>query len=80
MNDDDDDDDDGSVNNNEDDEVQVIKPTKTPVNGATLMAYTMFNDGHGDEIYRLSSRIGALLQKKWSTRARQQSIEQYFKS
>ena len=52
MNDDGDDDDDCSGDNNKDDEVQVIKPTKTSVNGAldTLMTYTMFDGKHGDEI------------------------------
>ena len=40
----------------------------------------MFDDEHGEEICRLTFRIGALLEKGLSTRARQQSIEQYFKS
>ena len=82
MNDDGDDDENCSGNNNEDDKVQVIKPTKTSVNGAmyTLMIYTMFDDEHGDEICRLTSRIGALLERGWSTRVSQESVEQYFKS
>ena len=63
-----------------DDEVQVMKPTKTLHSAIdTLMTYTMFDDELGDEICRLASRISALLERGWSTRKRQQSIEQYFK-
>ena len=43
------------------------------------MTNTMFDDELGDEIYRLASRINALLKRGWSTRKRQQSNEQYFK-
>ena len=46
----------------------------------TLMTCTMFEYEQGDEIYRLTSKIGALLKRAWSIRKRQQSIEQYFKS
>ena len=62
MNDDGDDGDDCGGDSNEDDEVQVIKPTKTSVKGAidTLMTYTMFE---GERICRLTSRIGALLER-----------------
>ena len=82
MNDDGDNNDDGSGDNNGDDEVQVIKPTKTSVNGAidTLMIYSMFEDEHRDKICRLTSRIGALLERRWPIRVREQSIEQYFRS
>ena len=78
MNDDGDDEVDCSGDSNEDDEVQVIKPTKISINGAidTLMKYTMFDDEYRDKICRLTSRINALLEIKWSTRARQQSVEQ----
>ena len=58
MNDDGDDNDDCSGDSNE----EVIKPTKTSVNGAidTLMTYTMFE---GERICRLTTRIGALLER-----------------
>ena len=73
MNDDGDDDDNCSDDNNEDNEIQVIKPMKTSVNGAidTLMTYTMFDYEHGNKICRLTSIIGTLLERGWSTRARQ---------
>ena len=58
MNDDGDDDRNCSDDNNEDDEMQVIKPTKTSVNGArdALITYNMFDNEHGDEICRLTLR------------------------
>ena len=58
-----------------------MKPTKTSLHSAieTLMTYTMFDDELGDKICGLPSRISALLERGWSTRNRQQSIEQYFK-
>ena len=76
-----DDDDECGSDDDKDDEVQVMKPTKTSLHSAidTLMTYTMFDDELGDEICRLASRISALLERGWSTRKRQQSIEQYFK-
>ena len=75
------DDDKCGSDDDKDDEVQVMKLTKTSLHSAidTLMTYTMFDDELGDEICRLASRISALLERGWSTRKRQQSIEQYFK-
>ena len=60
-----------------DDEMEVLKPTKTSLHSHTHN--TMFDDELGDKICRLASRISALLEGGWSTRKRQQSIEQYFK-
>ena len=76
-----DDDDDCGNDNDKDDEVQVMKPTKTSLHSAidTLMTYTMFDNELGDKICRLALRISALLERGWSTRKREQSIEQCFK-
>ena len=73
-----DDDDECGSDDDKDDEVQVHHRI---VHSAidTLMTYTMFDDALGDEICRLASRISALLERGWSTRNWQQSIEQYFK-
>ena len=75
------DDDKCGSDDDKDDEVQVMKPTKTSLHSAidTLMTYTMFDDELGDEICRLALRISALLERGWSSRKRQQSIELYFK-
>ena len=73
MNDDGNDNDDYSGDNNKNDEVQVIKPTKTSVNGAidTPMIYTMFHNKHRDKICRTILRTNALLKRERSTHATQ---------
>ena len=57
--------------NNEEYKVQVIEPTKPSVNDPidTLMACALFDDEYGNEIFRLTSRIAALLEIGWLTRA-----------